>query len=267
MQKRVYGRSWKAIFNNLLLLLPDVVYTIFSILVVIFFGYTSGIIQFIISNIGVNVEDVVDLFIDFLRQNIFKIIVSVIGFIIVTFFVGVGRDVIKYIMMKDVVENKKISIKKAWNEKKKFYLHVVWLKVKLFFIYAVVSLIFGILVSFLGMNNEGDYNIGMLSILLVLMFFAVLFLHIVFMFRYAIMFKKEYDSNKTIKESLNLFRNKFAKVMLVFLILLLTWMAGSVFSVFISNLPLFGAFFSVLAGLILSLWIDLYLFYSYEGKI
>ena len=267
MQKGVYGRSWKAIFNNLLLLLPDIVYTIFSILVVIFFGYTSGIMQFIISNIGINIEDVVDLFIDFLRQNIFKIIVSVIGFIIVTFFVGVGRDVIKYVMMREVVENKKVSIKKAWNEKKKFYLHVVWLKVKLFFIYAVVSLIFGMLVSFLGMNDEGGYNIAMLSILLVLMFFAVLILHIIFMFRYAIMFRKEYDSNKTIKESFNLFKNKFAKVILVFLILLLTWIVGGVFSVYVSSLPLFGAFFSILIGLILSLWIDLYLFYSYEGKI
>ena len=123
------------------------------------------------------------------------------------------------------------------------------------------------LVSFLGMNDEGGYNIAMLSILLVLMFFAVLILHIIFMFRYAIMFRKEYDSNKTIKESFNLFKNKFAKVILVFLILLLTWIVGGVFSVYVSSLPLFGAFFSILIGLILSLWIDLYLFYSYEGKI
>ena len=267
MQKRVYVRSWKALFNNLLLLLPDIVYTIFSIFVAIFFGYTSGIVQFITSNIGLNIGDVINLFTDFLRQNIFKIIVSVIGFIIVTFFVGVGRDVIKYVMMKEVVEDKKISLKKAWNEKKKFYLHVVRLKVKLFFIYAVVSLIFGMLVSFLGLNDEGGYNIAVLSILLVLMFFAILFLHIIFMFRYAIMFRKEYDSNKTIKESLNLFKNKFVKVMLVFLILLLTWIVGGIFSVYVSSLPLFGAFFSILIGLILSLWIDLYLFYSYEAKI
>ncbi len=267
MQKEVYGRSWRALFSNLLLLLPDIVYTIFSILMAIFFGYTSGIMQFIISNIGVNIEDIVGLFLDFLRQNILKIVVSVIGFIIVTFFVGVGRDVIKYVMMKDVVENKKISIKKAWNEKKKFYLHVVWLKVKLFFIYAVISLAFGMLISFLGMNNEGGYNIAMLSILFILMFFAVLILHIIFMFRYAIMFRKEYDSNKTIKESFNLFKNKFGKVMFVFLILLLTWIVGGIFSIYISSLPLFGAFFSILLGLILSLWIDLYLFYSYGDKI
>ncbi len=262
MKKGAYANSWKSLFNNLVLFLPDIGYSIISVIALFIFGYLSGVIPFLTSYSGS--ENLPELFADFFSGNILKVIISLAGFIIVTFFIGVGRDALKYSMMRDVVGSKSVGIKKAWMEKKRYYLRIVWLKIKLFAIYVAVSLIFGLLIAFTAIDSNGDFRPGLMILLLALLLLATVILHLILMFRYAIMFSHDYNSTRTIVESFMLFKKKLRKFIIAWLVLLGTMLVIGGVILPLNFVASLGFFINAIIGIFVSVWIDLYLFYSYK---
>jgi len=264
MKKGMYKKSWQELYNNLYLLWPDVAYFFISALSLIFFGYLSGVFQYISATGGIGVDVILRL-VDFFRDNMFKTITSLIGFFVFNFLIGVGKDGWKYTMIVGVIEGKKVRLRQIIRDKKGFYKRLVGLKIKVLLLYAVIAAVFGIILGLTGVRADGSYNWVILIFITGLLFFTLFTLGIVLIFRFAIMFLKDYDSSRTIKESFSLFRKHYKKFFFVFMVLFITKFVLTLMIALVANLPYLGLILEAGLSLLLLVWADLYIFYTYKG--
>ncbi len=264
MYKEVFFKSWKGLFNNLYLIIPDLLYLAFMTglgLVLAWFGGFWGVFDYFLGGVTPSTESVLN----FLEINWIKLLISAIIFFISSFMVGASIVAFKYILMKNIVMGNKFSFIRVYKTVGGYFWNVVLLRFMIFLIMIPVFVLWG-LMFYLGFENQG-YLLKILG--LIVMILSMVLVKWVFLFVYPVMFLKSNNAYKSLKGSFAFFKNHFKIVLFSWLILVF---AAGVFSAIVSLLS------SFIVGIILvfairstlnvfiKVWGELFLFYIYDLK-
>ncbi len=259
MYWNAFKDSWKRLWKNPGLLLPDFIFVLFFSLGGYLLLRSHGLLSIIQGN---NIETLLGVLSNF--NKLFGLLVSVTIFTIATFFLGASLLSWKYIMIRNRILNKRTSLWSDFKDCHKRIRSVIFMKIIVFAI-AIVALFLGVFLVGVG-RYFGNYLPGLIIVSLLEVVFFVLFFVFIY-FRYAILFFKEYRTIDAFKESINLGKRRYEVVVISFLISLIfglsvTFIFNSVFSLF--KIAVFSKIISVLIGLIIGVWADLFLFDVYH---
>lgn len=218
MYKGLFIQSWKDLKDNPILFVPDVIVLFVNLILGFFFLKYSGILKLIMDpeTLVKGIESAVPIIKLFLKENILRLIVTFVLSALTSFVIGSGLIAMKFGMMKDLINKKKLTIKKMFKSGK-YVWQVISMKMIIFAIGIVTFLfLFGtgiILNTFLQKN---------LAISMVGFFFPVilLILQLLLFFRYPIIFLEEKHPFVAVKESFNYFLKNKKHVFIIWLIIL-----------------------------------------------
>jgi len=176
MYKETFNKSWKDLFNNLQLFIPDAIFIIVSFIVGYFFINLLGLTN-LLNSLGYSLLQSADpllqsgeslvRFLETLDPAfIVKAAFYLALFIVITFFVGSGTNVVKYHMIRNLLTKKKISLKESLTGgARHFFWRYIGMKIMSF----IVALIGGIVILLIAMPiNNKDTEVIVLMILAVL---------------------------------------------------------------------------------------------------
>ncbi len=277
MYKAVIKKSWSSI--NINLFVPDLIFfsvTLFTVAIAIL---TSGLFSFLLDNfIFIQTKEFTQLFIEFLKTNLFRFVSSLIAFILMTFFVGVSTTAMKLAMIKDIVIGKKVKFRLSYG--KEFFWTIVRLRVLVFLIFLII-LLFGL--AWINFVNYFKLNAWLVLFGVVIAVLLLLLFLIITVYRYPIMFLNNRNAVVTLTESLFYTKNNKKHVLMVILLLILVGIIFSLFTSIVSALSdiLVASFkeqsivlFILISGIIINtfvnvaflIWKDLFLFYTFKLK-
>ncbi len=254
MYWNAFKDSWKRLFRNPILLLPDFIFFIFFVIGGYSILKSFGILDIFIEK---NTEQLIALLSNF--NQLMGLMVSVVIFVIVSFFLGASTLSWKYAMIRNKILNKKNSLWNDFKEGHKKIKSVIFMKILIFAI-AVLALFIGILLVASG-KYFGNYLPSLIVVAILEMIFFILFYVFIF-FRYPIMFFKNYNAVNSLKESFQLGRKRYDAVIIAALFIIFI---GILFSLFINLIGLIKSFvltqvISAVIGLFIEVWDDLFLF-------
>ena len=276
-----FKESYNLFKKNLILLLPDLVSLLitYSLIAIIFFvtGF-SDLMPLIQSAEDTSFE----LLKNFLSENITSIIVSALIFVIVTFIVGVGVTAIKFDMINDIINNKKVSLKSSFFKSNNFYWPIVLTRVCIFILFGIfllLTILLGGLIYMMSQNFGSETAmIISLAVMLPIAGLAFLLLKLSLLFVYQIMFLKNiYNPIKLIKESFLLFKHHTSFVFLsglfIFALSLVIIGAANLLGQLIGIIPVASEYLSPVSSIIqmllsisVSLISSIYLFLQLKSK-
>lgn len=224
----------------------------------------------------------------FISTNLLQIIISVVSFVVITFIVGVGVMIFKYSLIKEIINNKKVSLKNAWKDNRDLFWHIILLRIILFVICLILLAISGLfslllyyLISLVSTTLAPYFAIFfglvLMSILLLIFKFMILF-------RYPIMFMKRIKHPvKVLKESYGLFKQDkwfviytwFVMAVIGLLFSIITYSLNAAVTSLTSLLQMAAVvmllysvwlILDVLIGLTGELWMEIYLFVKYSKR-
>lgn len=287
MHIKTLAESFTLLKKNPILYLPDLLMaTATYVLLYVIYIYTGAADYFsLVSSLE---SFSVDLAKGFLSENIKEIIISFIGYMVITFIFGVGVIIFKFSMIREMLSGKKISLTAAWREKKGYFWPVVLLRILVYLLSILaLLLVFGIAALFylliFSWNNDLAILIAVvLGSILVLGLFILIKLAI--LFRYPIMFLKNTKNQIAIlKESSLLLRKSPRYVietgLIVFFLIIIFWAAaysiGTLLNIsmnFISTtivvmiVSSLWSLLSMLVNITIDLWTTIYVFLRFKEK-
>jgi len=273
--------------KNPLLYLPDLVMTaILSVLLYFIYVYT-GIADFLV--VLQSVETVsLELFTSYLSENLKELIVSGLTFFFFSFIFGVGVIIFKFVMIKQILSGKKVSLSSVWKEKGGFFWSIVFLRILVYvlslIVIALVALI-GLVLYFLFFSLHENLAI-ILSLGIAIPLALILFIGIklALLFRYPVMFLTHIKKPIPIlKESYSLLKKSPQFVLKTWLVVLLLtlifWAGSSILDTFvslgISFLPattvtlVLSSIWSLVGTLLsitIDLWTSIYVFLQFKRR-
>lgn len=282
-------KSYQFIRKNPILLVPDLVLAALSSLL-LYLAYTyAGISDIIATLQSAEKEIVVQVLRDYFAQNFIQFFLALVLFVFVTFFFGVGIEILRYQLVQQAISNKKPSIGNAWKEKRSYFWNIVLIRI-LFFVVCLVAFVVVLLFGGLSYTIGSMFLNDRITVIVAAIFTVLLggslflFLSFSFLFRYPIMFTKNVKSAyQALKESYAFFRQQRSYVIVTWLVLLCL----SIISVLInavlntvfdqSVLLLQGGWQSIwrvvlqegllsVLGVIISLWGTVFLFLQFKEK-
>lgn len=183
------------------LYLPDLFMYVVTYVLTVFFYKSSGL-DATLKEAILNKAVTIDVFQNFLYTNWFQILISVIVFIIVTFFVGVGVTIVRYRLITSITNKKRMTLWKAIFNRKQYFFKVVFLKI---YVYALSALMLIITTAIIVANKEIENDFLGISIKLFATLVGIaiiLFIKMGIMYRYAILFlADEKRSYRALKRS------------------------------------------------------------------
>jgi len=200
-----------------IVLLPDfILFLITYFLTISFYRYSglSNLMSMALAN-GSKIELVKSFF----SGNYLQIMISFLLFIFITFVFGVGTEVVKFSMIRQVIEKKKASLLNAWEGKGKYFWRVVVMKMVIYLMILasiIVLTILSTLTLYIG-PSIGGFSLGWVT--LVLAFLIFLFFTLGLLFRYAVMFFEDKSGIESIKASFNYLKSKTKHVFFVWLLI------------------------------------------------
>ena len=276
--------SFNLLRKNPIIYLPDLFQALVSsILVYILYLYTgaSSILPLMQSAETFSM----DVLTKYLSENLISIIISVIIFVVITFFLGVGIMILRFSLVKDLISNRKASLSNAWKNSGKLFLPVVFIRLLLF---AINFIVFGIiillsvliyyLISLWNPTIAPYFAMGIGGILVIA---AFILLTLSFFFRYPILFMKNVKNPvKVLQSSLKLFLDNYGFVIYTTLIILGINVIFSMILYYLNNLMglglslvsqgtlliILGGIWSLiylLFQLTITLWLTIFLFLKY----
>lgn len=271
MYKEAFIKSWKDLKNNLLLFLPDIIIFLMNLSFGLLFLKYSGLIKFLTDPemLVKELEELVPIVKLFLKENLLKIIISLALFAITSFLIGSGLLAMRLGMMKQVIKNEKLTIKKMIENGKH-----VWQVVAMKMIMFVVGIITFLFISGTGIILSTFISKGYVIITMSLLFpLLILLLQLLLFFRYQIMFMEEKHPIVAVKESLEYFRKNKKHVFFIWLIIfavsfittpLNTYLGfAEQKAILISATITLGYIARNLVKIIIGVWSEMYKFRSY----
>ena len=273
--------------KNLILYVPDLFYTVLNyLLIYLLYLYTGAGDALAIITTAETLP--LDLLQTYVTENLAKLIISSLVFVIVTFIIGVGVAVMKFSIITNMLKKKKSSLYYIFIKKKGFFWPIVLMRMYVFLISLVAVVIIGALsgaVFLLFKLTMPLLAIAATSVIAVLSTIVLLILvKLAILFRYPIMFlDKEKNALKVLKKSFNLFKNKSMFVLITMLIILainivmavIAWGVGflSNFSISFINIVWLSITLGVIVGIInllidltAELWGSVYIFLRYKPR-
>ena len=258
-----FKESWRRLFKNLELFVPDVIFYVVSGIVALLIINQLGLSDLFVAGDSLlqSKEALVNFLSTLSPSFILSAIFYFILFVIVTFIVGSGTDVAKYNMMTDVLLKKKINfIRSLTGGAKKFFWRYVGMKIltsvmvllSLFVLYLIYALVAG-----------GNTLVSLVLITLIVMIFFGLW----FYFLVPILFLKDIGLNPLFVEGFMLLKKKLSVIVLTFLTIFGVGLAVSIIfeifdMLFKSFLPLL--LINIIVAIIIEVWADLFKFMIYN---
>ena len=273
MYKETFNKSWKDLFNNLQLFIPDAIFIIVSFIVGYFFINLLGLTN-LLNSLGYSLLQSADpllqsgeslvRFLETLDPAfIVKAAFYLALFIVITFFVGSGTNVVKYHMIRNLLTKKKISLKESLTGgARHFFWRYIGMKIMSF----IVALIGGIVILLIAMPiNNKDTEIIVLMILAVL--FGI-FLGLWFYFLAPMLFLSNKKLADIFFDAFNFLKNRFSVVLSTVVIILAVGILGSIvlklFEYAIGDYFILLIILNVIVSLVLGVWGELYKFMIYS---
>ncbi|MBI2667798.1 hypothetical protein HYX17_03440 [Candidatus Woesearchaeota archaeon] len=269
MYKERLIESFKSL--KFLLFVPDLAMLIISFLLGLSFVKYSGITEFF--NANNNLIDSLDMLIpllsDFIQDNILVFVIYLILFFITGFILGSGINAMKFGMMRDIIEKKKLEFKKMIGYGSKYFWDIVLMRLTVFIISLMVLLFFGILIILNALNTF--YSQIFFNIILLLFLITLFFLSLLLLFRYPALLIDRKNPIEIIKSLYLLLLKNFKHVFM-------TWFIIFLFGLIILLLDFslniaYGATLMIILiiiryaiSLIYGVWSNLFLFYMYKLK-
>lgn len=220
----IVKRNWK-------ILIPALYSLFITILLSLAFLYINGLLDLIVRDpsdlfvsggISVITKKISSVLIS--QSQIIKISLTFIGFFIVNFLAGSSLLAMKYCMINDALDDKKVSLRKGFKEGVSFYSRVVELRILVFLLMAIFAFLVGlplfIISKYVG-NILFWITFGVILILLIVKLMLV--------FRFPIMIKENSKPIHALEKSLELFRNKTKDTVIVFSLALLIIISAATF--------------------------------------
>ena len=261
MYSRLFKDSWNGLRKNLILLIPDLLlisgFLIFSGLFLILISSFPGFERFSDITSAVNMEQVRESILSFIKLNPLRILFSALLFLAAVIFYGATTNVWKFNMMKDVATKKKADLRKAFKEIKEFYWKFIGINLIIILITFLISFLIIILAYFIRMPKF--WNIANSTVLVLI--------GLIFAYKEAILFLEKKNPINTIKSTFKFFLNKTNYVFL-------TWLITFVISIALTLLFALASTFNIsglalvlgIASFVAAVWADLFFFYAYKMK-
>lgn len=278
-----------AVKDNLNLFLPDIFLGLIILIMALLFVFINDFTSLFMSLAKTSETarlSVIQSYFANLQGNtyaLWRILISMIAFVLIGILVGVKFNSIKYDMMKDYVEGKKVSFVQSYKMWTFYFRRVLIIKILLFLIFAVVLLAVLLIVTLLGILvykfTWGKVLLVALGLLLI--FIGFVWVKLLTLFVYPVLFlDRDFTAVKAMKKSFEFFKKNKKYVVSVFLIIVGISILASIITSLINSLSSwmqgFGAgsavivvvvFISLLNALIrgvIVLWADLFLFLNYK---
>lgn len=246
----------------------------------------SGMSQ-IVSGLALSESFQQELFRDLLADKWASLVVGVIVVFVITFIVGVGADILRFSLIKDLVDGKrKLDLVRAWRSSKGMFWDVVVLKILVYLLSILVLLVLALvgwaLYLVVGEGFSVWPYVGVLSLFgLLLLALLRLFL----LFRYPILFIER--GRSPVDVLMKSFRFVKSNLWYAFLILLIMVITMLVFSLLTSPLSVCldylqaliaaGTFWAVIfayfaklvrgiVSIVYAVWMHLFVFNSYAHR-
>tara|TARA_Y100000310_G_C20693899_1_gene824148 strand:+ start:719 stop:1585 length:867 start_codon:yes stop_codon:yes gene_type:complete len=280
-------KSFQNLYKNPVLFVPDLIYAIISFFLIYMLYSVTGF-NTILASLPEGFEAQVELFQTFFASNMGQILVSVAIFAIVTFFIGVTALTTKFILMRYIVNRKRIDLYSAWQKGNRYFWKVVLLRVYVYIISIVVLLLVSLVSGLVYMliNPFNPELASYFSILLagLLGVVALLLLSWTLLYRYPLMFlTKKSKACTVLKNSFKYFKQKSGYVVISWLVIFCVTVAfilagillnaiysGAVQSLDANYLLVFvgvvWTLFMTIFDLVPKLWKSLYLFGKFKDK-
>ena len=141
MYKEEFVTSWKDIKNYPILFLPTLMYIVFNLIFgLILLKYFGLLKVFTDPNLLMQELEVIAPAIkSFLQQNAIRVVIALAFFVLTNFVVGSGLKAMKFGMMKDVMRNRRPSVKKMFGYGR-YTPQVIYMRFIMFLIGVVVFL-------------------------------------------------------------------------------------------------------------------------------
>lgn len=274
MYQKNFKESWRLLFKNLELFVPDTVFYIVNLIVVVFILNQLGLVNLLTSS-----QDLVyskDALIEFLSSLdpvfFIKAIFYFLLFFAVMFLTGSGTDTAKFYMMRQLLLKKKINFSDAFAKgAREFYFRYLGLKVIKFLIFIIPVFLFYKIIGYFMPTPElfleallSKAILLIISLLLSLPF--IIFFSLSFYFSEAALFLQKLTIKDSLKYSYKFMRNNFLPLIFTMLIIfavnlfvsLFFDIIGVIITSFVINILSFIAF------VITALWADLFTFGIYS---
>ncbi|MEK6839390.1 MAG: hypothetical protein AABX72_00465 [Nanoarchaeota archaeon] len=243
-----YKNSFASLLKHPILLAPDIIFSLLSVGVAIFVLKALGVLALLTEISGM--EDsamVIPLVYTFLKENIIKLLFSVVLFFMGTFVVGTTLSGTKFAMVRDLISNKKPSFKKGLADSKKYFWRIIGIKILTVFAYIVGTLasviIFGV---FTPINQKVAIGIA-----LVLGTILYLVIQLSLFFKFPILYKKNTSSYETIKMSYHFFKaNKKFTLVVACIVAVTLLVINQIFKLIFVLLKTPSVFLFTLTGII-----------------
>ena len=282
-------KSFSYLWKNPILFVPDIVLLIVTYLMLYLIYLYTGVGD-LLSLLEVAEKGVVgETLKSFLSENLLNLLISAGLYIFVTFMIGVSVAVIKYSMVRQILESKKSSLLAGWKEKKHYFWFVVLLRILIFVIgiaaLVVVALIAGLIYLIINPFTSSTVAISIAGAFAVpLTVLSLLLVKLLFFFRYPIMFMD------TIRNPFRILKRAFRFSMKEKFYVIVTWLVIFVLGIFSSILLWFVSLFltsgtsmlpiaivtiiltilisilNILIKLAVELWGTIFLFIRYKQK-
>lgn len=280
-------KSFQNLYKNPVLFAPDLIYAVFSF-IMIYALYSITGFNTILASLPEGIDAQIEVYQTFFASNMGHILISVAVFFIATFFVGVTALTTKFVLMKYLINKKKVNLYKAWQLGNKFFWNVVLVRIYVYIIslltLALISLILFLLYLLIAPFNPefASYFIILIGVLLGVV--ALLLLSWVLLFRYPIMFlTKKPGACTVLRNSYKYFRKKSGYVVIAWLTIFCVIVAfvlvgillNAGYSGLVENMDVtywlvaigvIWTMFMTIFDLIPSLWKFLYLFEKFKEK-
>jgi len=273
MYTEVFTQSWKDLKENPILFVPDIVIVVINIILGLSFLKSSGLITILSdpSTILKSLETFAPILQSFLKENLIRVIVTLILFAITSFVIGSGLSAMKYGMLRDLVNKKKLTLSKMWENGKNIWL-VVSMKMIMFAV-GIITLLFligsGVIMSQFIERGTAAFILTVATPIFILILQLLLF------FRYQIMFLENKHPFEAIKESYHYFTKHFKTVILTWLIIIAISITASFLAAFtglaegkltFSITLILGYLVRNIINVIIGLWAETFKFRIYKLK-
>lgn len=233
---KLLQQTLRTLVKNPLLLLPDIIAGVVSLLLLYFaFLYTGA--GDLVGALQTAEQDILgDVLREYLSQNLAQIIIAVSAFFVITFLFGVGIDILRYELVMQALMRKKLSLQSAWKERKSYFWNIVLLRILLFCIAIILSvgifLCIGVASLILeSVGGESIANSGATVLLIVLgLSFLIVFV-LSFLFSFPIMFLKNMKNPvQVLQESFRFFRAHASYVLVTGVVILCISLLSGIFT-------------------------------------
>ncbi|MBI2107244.1 hypothetical protein HYT57_04630 [Candidatus Woesearchaeota archaeon] len=275
MYQKNFKGSWKLLFNNLELFVPDTVFYIVNLIFFVFVLNQLGLVNLLTSsNDLLQSKEALTQFLNSLDPIFFiKSVFYFLIFFMLAFLTGTGTDTAKFYMIRQLFLKKKLSFSDAFSQSARtFYFKLLGLKIVKFIVLIIPIVLIYILLWYIVPAPESFLEALfskaiLLIIALLLSLPFMIFFTLSFYFSEAALFLQKLSIKESLRNSYNFMKNNFLPLIFTILILFGVNLLISLFFNILTKILSPSIVLSTLSFIVVAvvaLWGEIFLFSVYS---